>query len=129
MRRQTIVGFFVGPSYRPLTVCGIVTGMPATRDELLRLHASVCKGFADPKRLLIIDALRDGEMAVSDICAMLDLRQANVSQHLGILRDKGLVRSQRDGQRVLYSLTSPKITAAMDLLREVMNEQMVLPTH
>lgn len=102
--------------------------MPDTRTELLRLHASVCKGLADAKRLLIIDALRDGEMAVNDICDALDLPQANVSQHLAILRDKGLVRTQRDGQRVLYSLSSPKITQAMDLLREVMDETAVLPT-
>ncbi|MDH3471599.1 MAG: metalloregulator ArsR/SmtB family transcription factor [Acidimicrobiia bacterium] len=102
--------------------------MPATRDELLRLHASVCKGLADPKRLLIIECLRDGEMAVNEICEVLDLPQANVSQHLAVLRDKGLVRAQRDGQRVLYRLRSEKITAAMDMLREVMNEQIVLPT-
>lgn len=103
-------------------------GMSATRDELMRLHASVCKGLADPKRLLIIDALRNGEMAVSDICDALELPQANVSQHLAILRDKGLVRTRRDGQRVLYRLTSQKITAAMDMLRDVMNEQIVTPT-
>ena len=93
----------------------------------MQLHASVCKGLADPKRLLIIDALRDGELSVSGICDVLDLPQANVSQHLGILRDKGLVRTRRDGQYVYYSLTSQKIIEAMDLLREVMNEQLVVP--
>ena len=92
--------------------------------ELIQLHASVCKGLADPKRLLIINSLRDGEMSVGDICAELDLPQANVSQHLAILRDKGLVNARKDGQRVFYSLTSPKIIQAMDLLREVMNDQL-----
>jgi len=86
----------------------------------------VCKGLADPKRLLIIDSLRDGELSVSEICSQLDLPQANVSQHLAILRDKGLVRTRRDGQYVYYSLTSEKIIEAMDLLREVMNEQIVI---
>ena len=97
--------------------------MSSVRTELLQLHASVCKGLADPKRLLIINSLRNGEMSVSEICTSLDLPQANVSQHLAILRDKGLVRSRRDGQRVYYSLTSNKIIEAMDLLREVMHEQ------
>ena len=97
--------------------------MPIQR-ELIQLHASVCKGLADPKRLLIINALRDGEMSVGDICAELDLPQANVSQHLAILRDKGLVAAKKDGQRVFYSLTSPKTIQAMDLLREVMNDQL-----
>jgi len=86
----------------------------------------VCKGLADPKRLLIIDSLRDGELSVTEICSQLDLPQANVSQHLAILRDKGLVRTRRDGQYVYYSLSSAKIIEAMDLLREVMNEQIVI---
>jgi ArsR family transcriptional regulator len=101
--------------------------MSSNRQELLQLHASVCKGLADPKRLLIIDALRDGELSVGAICSLLDLPQANVSQHLSILRDKGLVRTRRDGQFIYYSLSSAKIIEAMDLLREVMAEQLVVP--
>lgn len=101
--------------------------MSSVRRELLTLHASVCKGLADPKRLLIINSLRDGELSVSEICETLDLKQANVSQHLAILRDKGLVVTRRDGQRVYYSVSSPKIIEAMDLLREVMAEQMSTP--
>lgn len=97
--------------------------MPTPRDELFRLHASVCKGLADPKRLLLIDALRDGEMAVGELCDATGIVQANASQHLAILRDKGLVKSRRDGQRVYYSLASPKIIVAVDLLRDVMSEQ------
>ncbi|MEA1902550.1 MAG: metalloregulator ArsR/SmtB family transcription factor [Actinomycetota bacterium] len=97
--------------------------MESLKQELDRLHASVCKGLADPKRLLIINILRDGPMSVSDICKRLELPQSNVSQHLGILRDKGLVASRRDGQYVYYSLTSLKLVEAMDLLREVMADQ------
>ncbi len=103
--------------------CGIIGRMPTPRDELFRLHASVCKGLADPKRLLLIDALRDGEMAVGELCDATGIVQANASQHLAILRDKGLVKSRRDGQRVYYSLASPKIIVAVDLLRDVMSEQ------
>jgi ArsR family transcriptional regulator len=53
----------------------------------------------------------------------LDLPQANVSQHLAVLRERGLVEGRRDGQRVFYSVSSPKIIQAMDLLREVMHDQ------
>jgi ArsR family transcriptional regulator len=90
--------------------------------EFNELHAQICKGLADPKRLLILNALRDGERSVSDLVDELGLAQANVSQHLAVLRDRGLVESRRDGQRVYYSVTSPKIIAAMDLLRQVMHE-------
>ena len=98
--------------------------MSNIRNELYQLHASVCKGLADPKRLLILNALRDGERSVTDLVDELDIPQANVSQHLAVLRDRGLVTGRRDGQWVYYSLTSHKIVDAMDLLREVMNEQL-----
>ena len=89
-------------------------------NELNQLHASVCKGLADPKRLLIINALRDGEMSVGEICEDLELPQANVSQHLAIMRERGLVNARKDGQFVFYSLTTMKIVEAVDLLRQVM---------
>jgi ArsR family transcriptional regulator len=98
--------------------------MSSIRNELYQLHASVCKGLADPKRLLILNALRDGERSVTDLVDELDIPQANVSQHLAVLRDRGLVSGRRDGQWVYYSLTSTKIVEAMDLLREVMSEQL-----
>jgi ArsR family transcriptional regulator len=89
----------------------------------MQLHASVCKGLADPKRLLIINALRDDERTVSELVDELAIPQANISQHLAVLRDKGLVRYRRDGQWAYYSVTSQKIIEAMDLLRQVMKEQ------
>src|SRR3970040_1584409 len=88
--------------------------------ELNQLHASVCKGLADPKRLLIINALRSGEMSVGEICEELELTQANVSQHLAIMRERGLVSARKEGQFVFYSLTTMKIVEAVDLLRQVM---------
>jgi len=94
--------------------------------ELTALHASVCKGLADPKRLLIINALRDGEKTVSQLCEAASITQANASQHLAVLREKGLVSSRKAGQWVYYNVTSIKIVEAMDLLREVMAEQ--IPT-
>jgi len=97
--------------------------MSEIREELYQLHASVCKGFADPKRLILINALRDGERSVTELCAITQIQQANASQHLG----KGLVSSRRDGQRVYYRVTSPKINEALDLLLEVMAEQLTIP--
>jgi DNA-binding transcriptional ArsR family regulator len=97
------------------------------RDEVLRLHAAVCKGLSDPKRLMILEALRDGERTVSDLCHALELPQANTSQHLAILREKGLARVRREGQYSYYSVSSPKILQAMDLLHEVMDEALSEP--
>jgi ArsR family transcriptional regulator len=94
--------------------------MSDIRNEFYQLHASVCRGFADPKRLQIINALRDDELSVGEICEAVDLAQANASQHLAILRNKG--------QRVYYRITSPKINQALDLLLDVMNDQARMPT-
>ncbi len=98
--------------------------MSSVEREMTRLHAHVCKGLADPKRLMIIDALRDGEVTVTELVDTLEIPQANVSQHLAVLRDKGLVKFRRDGQWAYYSLTSAKIVQAVDLLRAVMHEQL-----
>lgn len=106
----------------PTYSCVIVWLMKTRTDEIHRLHSTVCKALSEPKRILILDTLRNGERSVSEICEQLDLPQTNVSQHLGILRSKGLVRSRRDAQWVYYSLVSPKITEAIDLLVEVMED-------
>ncbi len=105
----------------------IVMAMSEIREELYQLHASVCKGFADPKRLILINALRDGERSVTELCDITQIQQANASQHLAILKNKGLVSSRREGQRVYYKVTSPKINEALDLLLDVMAEQLTMP--
>ncbi len=99
--------------------------MSSAPSEMSRLHADVCRGLADPKRLLIIDALRDGERTVSELVSELGIPQANVSQHLAVLRDRDLVTCRRDGQWAYYSVTSSKIIEAMDLLREVIADHTV----
>ena len=92
--------------------------------ELQELHARVCKAIADPKRLLIINELRDRELSVGDLCESLDLGQSNVSQHLAVLRERGVVTARREGTSVIYSLRGTKVLAAVDLLREFLAEDL-----
>lgn len=93
------------------------------RKEIYELHARLCKALADPKRLLIINALRDGPKSVSELTEELDLSQSNVSQHLSVLRERGVVTPAREGTSVFYSLGDPRVVDALDLLREVMASQ------
>jgi DNA-binding transcriptional ArsR family regulator len=88
------------------------------------LHARVCKALADPKRLLIINELRDGPRPVGDIADAVGVSQPNVSRHLAILRDRGFVTTQRFGSSIHYGLASPKILRALDLLREFMADEL-----
>lgn len=96
----------------------------ATAAEIHELHTRVCKAIADPKRLLLINEMRDGSRSVGDLCDALGISQSNASQHLAVLRDRGMVRAQRTGSNVYYSLTSPKIIQAVDLLLEFLAEDL-----
>lgn len=91
--------------------------------EVFELQADFLKALSHSKRLEIIRLLRDQELCVSDIYEMLDLPQANISQHLMVLRDAGVVTSKRQGKQILYSLSDQKIISACDLLRDVLLEK------
>ena len=91
--------------------------------EFYELHARVCKAIADAKRLLIINELRDGPRSVGELADALGIPQANASQHLAILRDRGIVTTRRAGSTIHYSLTSSKVVEAIDLLYEFMTER------
>lgn len=93
------------------------------RAELEELHARICKALNDPKRMLLIYALSESPRTVSELCEMLDAPQSNISQHLGILRDRGVVDATRNGNSVRYSLRHPKVVDAIDVLREVMADE------
>lgn len=92
--------------------------------ELHELHARVCKAIADPKRLLIINELRERELSVGDLCEALELTQSNASQHLAVLRDRGVVTTRREGTSVIYALRGTKVIQAVDLLREFLAEDL-----
>ena len=92
--------------------------------ELHELHARVCKAIADPKRLLIINELRDRELSVGELCEALDLSQSNVSQHLAVLRERGVVSARREGTSVIYTLRGKKVLQAVDLLRQFLTEDL-----
>jgi ArsR family transcriptional regulator len=80
--------------------------------------------MADSKRLMILHELREAEMSVGQLVSNLDLPQANVSQHLAILRERGIVTARREGTSVYYSLANPKIGQACDLVQEVLADQL-----
>jgi DNA-binding transcriptional ArsR family regulator len=88
------------------------------------LHSDLCKTLANEKRQRILDALRDGELGVSELQTRTGIPQATLSQHLAILRTKGVVLSRREGSRVNYSIANRKIIQAFDLISEVMAEQL-----
>jgi len=100
--------------------------MPRIKPDtsLFELHAEVCKIFSHPKRLQIIEALREKELTVSEVVGYLGIPKANVSQHLAVLRQKKVVVTRREGLNIYYRIANPKIIQACDLMRQVLLEQL-----
>ena len=92
------------------------------RLQLDELVYTMCKALNDPKRLMLLYSLRDGQRTVGELCAVLGAPQSNTSQHLAILREQRLVTARREGSTVYYALRDPRVTQAFDLLREVLRQ-------
>lgn len=92
--------------------------------RIYELHADVCKTLANPKRLEILNALRDSEMTVSELTDLVGVRKANVSQHLAVMRQAGILTTRREGVNIYYRIANPKVIKACDLMREVLLEQL-----
>ena len=92
--------------------------------ELYKIHAELCKVFSNPTRLEILNLLRDKELSVTELIEKTKLSQANISQHLSIMKSKGIVISDRKGKNIYYRLTNPKIIKDFDIIREVLSERL-----
>ena len=92
--------------------------------RIFEMHAGICTIFSNPKRLEIIDLLRDGEKSVNELSSLMDIPQANLSQHLSLMIMKGILETRRDGVNIYYSIANPKVIKAFDIMREVLLEQL-----
>ena len=92
--------------------------------ERYELHAAICKVLTDPKRLMLLDALRTGEQSVGELASELGVTLPNVSQHLAVLRHAGLVEARRTGQTVRYSLAEPSILDACDVVSGIVSRRL-----
>ena len=80
-------------------------------------HASgLLKALSNPDRLLLLCQLSEGEHCVSELEALLDIRQPTLSQQLGVLREEGLVDTRRDGKQIHYRIASARALAVLQTL-------------
>jgi len=86
--------------------------------QILERAARVIRVLGHPLRLRILEALEDGEHHVTDLVAASGASQALVSQHLAILRAEGVVGFRRDGPRIYYRITEPKVHRILDCIRD-----------
>lgn len=95
---------------------------PDREMEVFELQADVCLALANPRRLQILNLLKEGEMSVGQMLGKVGINKANMSQHLSVLKQKGLIVSRREGTAVYYRLASPRITEACSIMRDVLLE-------
>lgn len=92
--------------------------------ELYRLHAEFCKFMASPKRIEILFLLGEKEMCVDELATEMTVKVPNISQHLSVMREKGVVDFRREGTKMYYKIANPKTLQACIIMREAMIEQM-----
>ena len=104
-----------------------------THARSLATKAKLFRGFADPSRLSILEALRDGPRSVSDVVEITGLSQPNTSNHLACLLDCGLVEREQSGRFAYYRLSDDRVAALLaivdDLLENVTRGVYVCPRY
>jgi ArsR family transcriptional regulator len=80
--------------------------------------------FTSPTRIELIFLLEGGRKCVSELIELTGLNQPNISQHLQLMKDKKIVKTEKEGNRVFYTLTNPKISEAFEIIREILEEQL-----
>jgi ArsR family transcriptional regulator, cadmium/lead-responsive transcriptional repressor len=91
-----------------------------TQTQSTELRAKLYRGFADPSRLAILDALYAGPLTVSEIVERTGLSQPNTSNHLSCLWDCGLVAREQAGRYVRYRLSDDRVAVLLDLTNSLL---------
>lgn len=92
--------------------------------SVYELQAEICKILASPVRIEILTVLKDGEKTVAELVEALDMPKTNISQHLSVMKMKGILRSRRDGVSIHYSIAHLKIIEVCSLMKEVLSEHL-----
>jgi len=91
--------------------------------EVNLLHERICSALSDTKRIMILYLLAENDMFVNEISEALNTPQSTISRHLGVLRQRKMVSTERRGTAVLYSLLDNRIIDVLDMMRAILNDQ------
>jgi DNA-binding transcriptional ArsR family regulator len=95
------------------------------KQEASEMEAELCSAFSDPTRILILYALDEQPRTVNDLTIELNILQPTTSRHLKILRERGLVIAERQGNTMLYRLADSRLIDAMNILRTVLRDRIL----
>lgn len=94
------------------------------QDGLRRFKSEIFQALGHPTRIAIVEMLREGETCVGTIFERLNVEQANASQHLAVLRSRGIVVNRKAGNQVFYSLHSKHLIVVLDAMRLYFEERL-----
>jgi len=97
---------------------------PTLKQEIIQLEADFCAALSDPTRIFILYALNERSQNVTGLTNELAISQPTTSRHLKVLRERGLVYTERQGTVITYHLTDQRIIQALDLLRSAMRDRL-----
>ena len=96
-----------------------------SHDENERIYfmcAELFKTLANPTRLMILDLLRSGEKTVNEIAELIGKSQANISQHLAVLKQRGIITARREGVNTYYRIACERAVKLCELVRDVLHD-------
>jgi ArsR family transcriptional regulator len=99
------------------------SGKRHVEEEVYERRAGICKAFANPVRLKILDLVAQRARPVSELHERLGISDANLSQHLAVLRGAGVIATRRDGKQVHCYLAIPEVKQACALISDVLRAQ------
>jgi len=91
--------------------------------EIFERQARICKAFAHPVRLQILDFLGEGERGVSELQEALGISKTSISQHMAVLKSVNVLSTRREGKHIYCSLAMPEVKQACHLIRKVLKAQ------
>jgi ArsR family transcriptional regulator len=92
--------------------------------KLYEMKAQIIQAVGQPIRLAILDFLKDGEQCVCDIAEAVDAERSNVSRHLSVLLNAGILECRKDGLKMIYSLRTPCILNFFSCVADVLKAQL-----
>src|SRR4030095_11211540 len=98
---------------------------PGMRQQLSNFKAEFFKALADPLRISILDALREGALTVNSISQTFSVEPPNASQQLAVLRNRNIIVARKEGANVYYSVSDPTLFTLLDAAREIFNNHLV----
>ncbi|MEN8154047.1 MAG: metalloregulator ArsR/SmtB family transcription factor [Acidobacteriota bacterium] len=90
--------------------------------ETYEIHAEFCRAISNPKRLMIINVIGDKKITVGELAKALDLSVSNISQHLKVLKNYEVVKSEKAGHQVFYTLTDLRLLHTCKKIREIISD-------